>query len=471
MESGPWQRRVEFTPGGYLAFRPGELLVRSSVAEAAQTRLVDIYGDDSIDYEELLGGAWIKFTGVPQPIEALGELRSVGVFAQPNHVLFAAGCCPPHPSQSGVGRVDAYPFLASSFSANPFLASSVLANPFLASPFLASPFLASGLGGGCCGCGCGGGGLAAAPFLASANPSPAAAPWFQATGRRRSTAVPADATEDGEAESGDGVRIAILDTGIAGVDRPAALDNMNLKPAAGGDRPDGDGDNYLDPVAGHGTFIVGIIEQLAPGCDFEIVEVLSGYGDGEEVVIAEALSRLAVAPEGQRPHLVNLSFGSYSPIGMEVLADAVAALHAVGIVVVASAGNDATCVPAYPAALPEVVSVGALDRDGRPAAYTNYGPWVRACTRGTDVVSLFFDGFNGAELPVDGVDADDFRGLARWSGTSFAAPRVVAALARRVHKGVSPRAAVDELIDTKHLPRRRMLGTVVLPEELDEPRG
>ena len=25
-------------------------------------------------------------------------------------------------------------------------------------------------------------------------------------------------------------------------------------------------DNYLDPVAGHGTFIAGIIEQLTPGC-------------------------------------------------------------------------------------------------------------------------------------------------------------------------------------------------------------
>jgi subtilisin family serine protease len=130
---------------------------------------------------------------------------------------------------------------------------------------------------------------------------------------------------------------------------------------------------------------------------------------------------------------------------------------------VASAGNDATCVPAYPAALPEVVGLGALD-DGRPAPFTNYGPWVRACTEGTDVVSLFYDGFNGAEPPAaDGKDLDRFEGWARWSGTSFAAPRVLAALARRVAQKVSPQDAVGQLIDDEKQARQPMLGTVVLP--------
>jgi hypothetical protein len=263
--------------------------------------------------------------------------------------------------------------------------------------------------------------------------------------------------------SGDGVRIAILDTGIAEVDQPAGLAKMNIN-NAGGDRPDDDGDNYLDPVAGHGTFIAGIIEQLSPGCEFEVLPVLTTYGDGDEAEVAAALWGLANAMEDRRPHIVNLSFGSYSPIGMEALADAISALHDAGVAVVASAGNDATCVPTYPAALRGVVGVGALDRDGRPAAYTNYGPWVTACTRGTDVVSLFFDGFNGAEPAVDGVDADDFHGWALWSGTSFAAPRVVAALARLVHQGMLPQDAVIELVENEDAPRRRMLGTVVLPE-------
>ncbi len=463
MANGPWQARVQFTPGGGMAFRPGELLVRSGMTESAEAILTESFPDDAIDYSELLGDTWSRFVGLTDPLKALGELRGAGIFAQPNHVLFAMGCCPPHPSTGAADDLEANPFMASSLMANPFMASSVLANPFMASPFMASPFMASAAGGCCC---CGGGGAVAAnPFMASANPNPAAAPWFQATGRRRSTARPAPGPVAQEREPADRVRIAILDTGIAAVDPPDGLEGMDIHidPNADGDAPDEDGDNYLDPVAGHGTFVAGVIEQLTPGCRFEVFEVLTTYGDGDEAEIAQVLWDLSQLAEEQRPHIVNLSFGSYSPIGMEVLADAVAALHEVGVVVVASAGNDATCVPTYPAALPNVVSVGALDEDERPASYTNYGSWVRACSRGTDVVSSFFQGFNGAEPPdAAGADPDNFDGWAQWSGTSFAAPRVVAALARRVHDGLSPQQAVVDLIDNGQ-PDIPMLGTVVLP--------
>lgn len=463
MPDGPWQGRVQFTPSGGVAYRPGELLVRSGApAELAWDTLNGLYPEAGIDFLEIVEGTWRQFTGVPDPIAAMGELRGVGVMSQPNHVLFATGCCPPHPAHVAGGDVEPNPFLA-----NPFLANPFLANPFLANPFLANPFLANA---GCCGCGCGGA-VGANPFLANpflanpflANPNPAAAPWIQATGRRRSSARPAAAPVIDRPEPGDGVHIAILDTGFAEAHQPGGLPNMNLD-VHGGEAPDEDGDNYLDPVAGHGTFIAGVIEQLTPGCRLEIFEVLTTYGDGGEAEITAELVRLALRPKEERPHLVNLSFGGYSPLGMEVLADAIAALHRAGTVVVASAGNDATCIPTYPAVLPEVVSVGALDENERPATYTNYGPWVRACTRGTDVVSLFFDGFNGAEPPgLDGRDADDFGGWAVWSGTSFAAPRVVAALARRVHDGRTPRDAVAELINDQQQPRMPMLGTMVLP--------
>jgi hypothetical protein len=51
-------------------------------------------------------------------------------------------------------------------------------------------------------------------------------------------------------------------------------------------------------------------------------------------------------------------------------------------VVVAAAGNDATGRPTYPAVLPGVVGIGAVDREGRPAPFSNYGPWVRASSLG-----------------------------------------------------------------------------------------
>jgi hypothetical protein len=454
---------VRFAPGGGFAYRPGELLVRAETIEQARTALGR--PDDAVyqgDGGELLGGTWVRLTDVPDPLLAIEALRRRGVAAQPNHVLFANACCPPHPADP-----QAEAFYARLLDASPFYAS-----PFYASPFYASPFYASaGAGGGCCCC-CSGGSAGAnpfyaspfyaSPFYASADPNPTAASWMQATGRRRSSARPADPPEELPAEDSANVRVAILDTGYAASHQPGVLPNIAITPH-GGDRPDEDGDNYLDPAAGHGTFIAGVIEQITPGCQLEVFEVLGTAGDGDEGLIAETLHDLSIRADNERPHFVNLSFGGYSPLGMDALADAIADLDRAGTVVVASAGNDATCAPQYPAVLPEVVAVGALDADDNPAPFTNYGPWVRACTLGVDVVSSFFDGFNGAEPVVDGADADDFHGWARWSGTSFAAPRVVAALAQEVINGRTPQDAVVQLVDNIQLPRKPMLGTIVLP--------
>ncbi len=47
------------------------------------------------------------------------------------------------------------------------------------------------------------------------------------------------------------------------------------------------------------------------------------------------------------------------------------------------------------------------------ALFSNYGPWVRACAPGVDLVSTFFAGFLGAETPASPLDPDpdDFDGL------------------------------------------------------------
>ena len=218
-------------------------------------------------------------------------------------------------------------------------------------------------------------------------------------------------------------------------------------------------DQLLDEVAGHGTFIAGLIHQVAPGCRVVVHKVLASAGDTDEEVIFHRLESLQFADPTHT--IVNLSFGGYVPELPQLMAAAIARIQKKGVVVVASAGNDGTCEPMFPAALPGVVSVGAVGPDG-PAFFSNYGPWVRACAPGVDLVSTFFR-FAGAETAVGSApDPDNFDGWAIWSGTSFSGPVVAAALARTMMaEGCTGKQAVERVIDNPWLLRLPGLGTVV----------
>ena len=427
-----WGGDVRFVTGyeGF-AYRPNEVITGGDQGRDAAQRLFPGVFPDSIaelvfpeTTENVASGRRYLLRGVIDPIDAVEELRSEGFAAQPNHVMFVHGgnCCGPHPAQRWQGCLSGSPVYAS-----PVYASPVYASPVYASPVYASPVYASEL---------------------------------HASGRRRSSAVPTTGLPVARLAGTypeRPVRVAVLDTGMAGDGyRPAALDAMTPS-REHWERPDTDGDLYLDPAAGHGTFIAGLIELVTPGCEITVEKVLSSYGEGDEVAIARRVYALAGAVD-----LINLSFGGYALERMNVLAAAVRRATSAGTVVVASAGNDGTCRPTYPAALPDVVGVGAIGPNG-PAPFTNYGAWVRACAPGVDVVSWFFSEFDGPGVQGPGsIDPDHFENWARWSGTSFAAPIVVAALAREMHiYAVDAPGAVRRVIDGPGLLRIPELGTVV----------
>jgi subtilisin family serine protease len=269
--------------------------------------------------------------------------------------------------------------------------------------------------------------------------------------------------------------IVVIDTGLANLHQPGALrvtDSEDVYPA-GSYRVgtilqstahevwDRDADDVIDPMAGHGTFIAGIIKMIAPMCRLRVQGPLTGYGDISEHDLTIVLQRLH---ERGAPDLLNLSLGGYAVEDMPALAKVVRDLQTAGTVVVASAGNDATCRPTYPAAFRDVIAVGALGAYG-PAHFTNYGNWVRACAPGVNVVSTFFD---GCRAP----GGDEFDGWATWSGTSFAAPAVVGALAHAMladggdlsveeRRRKARMRAVHRLIDDPGLFRIPGLGAVV----------
>ena len=68
-----------------------------------------------------------------------------------------------------------------------------------------------------------------------------------------------------------------------------------------------------------------------------------------------------------------------------------------GGVLIAAAGNQPTTAPTYPAAYPEVIAVGALDRKGNLASYSNRGGFIDVMAPGDSIIT-----FNGQRYQVTG---------------------------------------------------------------------
>jgi subtilisin family serine protease len=239
---------------------------------------------------------------------------------------------------------------------------------------------------------------------------------------------------------GEGVRVAVVDSGFLeiGFRRPWLARGVEADPEDIED-PDSDRNGFVDFAAGHGTFVAGCVRQVAPDSTIVVEQALDDHGlvseDDLSVQVLQALRR--------KPHILNLSFGGYtrddrSPLGLALWEKQLSDRE---IVVVAAAGNDATDDRFYPAALPWVTGVGAANREGTGrAAFSNFGEWVDCCAPGEDLLNAYAQG----RYRTEHGELRSFRGLARWSGTSFAAPLVAGAIAARMtSEGMSAVKARD----------------------------
>jgi len=256
---------------------------------------------------------------------------------------------------------------------------------------------------------------------------------------------------------GDGnpIRVAVIDTGIADEQRSdgwltGLVRSDNVDPLDELPSPNG----FLDFGAGHGTFVAGVVQQVAPGAEIAVYKGLDSDGAGSMAETACAMV-LAVREGAQ---ILNLSFGLEAlddepPVALEValeMIDEVATeAGREAPLIVAAAGNFGRARPVFPAAFPfpNVVAVAGLTQGLAPAQWSSRGSWVDCSTLGEGIWSTYV---KGTESPIIDPKPDKFGddAWALWTGTSFAAPQITGAVAKTAQEhGLTPRDALEKVLD------------------------
>lgn len=216
----------------------------------------------------------------------------------------------------------------------------------------------------------------------------------------------------------------------------------------------------------HGTHVAGLaaavtdngkgIAGMAPQASILPVRALGKCG-GRMSDIAAGITwasggDVPGVPANPRPaHVINLSVSSTATCQPYVQA-AIDGAIARGTTVVASAGNKSAPITNYsPANCYDVITVGALARNGKRAAYSNYGVAGRDLPifapgglEGSSASALLSTVNAGIKAPTAALDQ-----YAAYPGTSMAAPLVAGAAALlRTKTGMPPLAIIEHLRDT-----------------------
>lgn len=232
-----------------------------------------------------------------------------------------------------------------------------------------------------------------------------------------------------------------------------------VKVAGAKDPLNQNGDGFLDALVGHANFVAGIVLRACPAARVKIVSHNGALVAGAaatplptEASVARSLWKYGrIVPQSGRL-VVNVGYAFATlPRSVKLLETgaggppswtfgAVLAGLPDSTLVVAPAGNQGSAVKQYPAAFPDVIGVGSVGPAGQRASkWSNFGPWVDCSTQGGDVVSTFITGWTNRpteeRVPKGKAKAGTrppktfSTGWAVWSGTSFAAPKVAAAIA------------------------------------------
>ena len=226
--------------------------------------------------------------------------------------------------------------------------------------------------------------------------------------------------------TGAGIVVAVVDTGVdathprlasrivsGGFDFVDADDD----PADHSDGFDQDQDGLTDEMAGHGTFVAGLLSLVAPDARLLPVRVLNDEGHGDAWILARGVFHAI----DHGVEIINLSLGS--TYKSEILELAFDEAESKGIVVVAAAGNLDRDEPEEHPAMSDAFGVAALDQFDVKASFSNFGKDLLISAPGVSTPAQ----------PI--VSTIPGGGYGAWEGTSFATPFVsgTVALIRAQH--------------------------------------
>jgi len=237
---------------------------------------------------------------------------------------------------------------------------------------------------------------------------------------------------------GDGINVAIVDTGID-YTHPELKDHYQ----GGFNATTGTNDPRDDD--GHGTHVAGTIAAadngigvvgVAPNVKIWAAKVLhpsaGGLVTGSNAEIAAGLNWvLSKKAEVGGNWIVNMSLGQCTDVSVGpqcsttpsfAIQTACQSLADAGALVFAASGNDSTATHiasvSYPAAFPNVIAVGAIDSTQKIAVFSNQGPEIALAAPGVGVLSSFIVGKGvNAFLTTPNASIDDFALTASAKGT------------------------------------------------------